>query len=83
MRKVVLVGFIILLAGCDSIKEKRKVYVRDRGEDYRHSQIIPPLEVPGYLSQYHSEVFPLPKGVSSADKVENISLKPPGFGEAL
>lgn len=71
------------LMGCEFIHDQRRVYVRDRGQDYLDSDLIPPLEVPSHLSQYHTDVFPLPNYVPNSEGLDDVSLTPPGFGQSL
>lgn len=79
---LVIISFMII-SGCDYIHDKRKIYVRDRGQDYVTSELVVPLEVPHHMSQYHSDVFPLPEFIPQHGDIDDISLKPPGFGQTL
>ena len=83
LKRMIVIGCLLSLMGCEFIHDQRKVYVRDRGKDYMESELIAPLQVPEYLTQYHSDVFPLPDYVPNGEGLENVSLKPPGFGQSL
>ena len=80
-----IIGIVVLttLMGCESIHEKRKVYIRDRGQDYLISDLVAPLEVPEYLAYEPTDVFPLPETLPNKDGLEHVSVKPPGFGEMI
>lgn len=82
-RRMIILGFLLTLVGCEVVNDHRKIYIRDRGQDYLTSDLVAPLQVSEPLTQYHSDVFPLPDVVPDKDGLNNISLKPPGFGETL
>lgn len=80
---MVVISCLLSLTGCEFVHEQRKVYIRDRGMDYKESELIAPLIVPEHLTQYHSEVFPLPDYIPNTESLGAVSLKPPGFGQSL
>lgn len=83
LKQWIVIICLFSLAGCEFVHDKRRVYVRDRGQDYLESDINAPLKVPPHLTQYHSDVFPLPDYVPLQRDLNEVALKPPGFGQAL
>lgn len=74
---------LLILTGCEFLHQQRTVYIRDRGEDYLTSELVAPLDVPAPLTYHHSQVFPLPDVAPELGSLDNISIQPPGFGDAL
>ncbi len=77
------IACLFMLTGCEFLHEQRTVYIRDRGEDYLTSELVPPLDVPSPLTYKHSTVFPLPDVVPQTGSLDSISIQPPGFGDDL
>jgi len=83
MIKFLFLGLTVLsISACQQVNHQRSKYIRDRGQDYLSSALIPPLKIPEDLD-YPSvtQTFPIPENPPLPGQVMQVCLIPPGFGE--
>ena len=80
VRRWMLIGLCLVLAGCGSVRKQWDEFKPDRDEDYLDAEVVAPVKTPEGVSinkEYQSDLYPLPKGALPPKGAKPVDIYPP------
>lgn len=80
VKRWMLIGLCLALAGCGSIKKQWDDFKPDRDEDYLEAEAVPAVKTPEGVAvnkAYLSDPYPLPQGALPPKGAKPVDIFPP------